>query len=163
MSYISQQTHLHISLCYSKNGQCNSQAEISQKRKLPCVTIFNIWLDHRIDSVSFGYKQIIFMRQTTCFRPRVSYVLPKWCYGALKGHIYNTVMSPSFVRKHFVLSDSPQIKHINKINGAKRTMHWDNFSIVSENLYQLKSKASWMYTECVLVTFTLIYKTATIH
>lgn len=61
--------------------------------------------------------------------------------------IYNTFVSLLFFRRHFMLPDSPQIKHINKINYVKRTVPLGYSSIVSEKLSKLRYKSVWIYMD----------------
>lgn len=85
--------------------------------------------------------------------PQVSHSLPKyhsfsmWCPRTLKECIYNTLVSLLFFREHFMLPDSPQIKHINKIYCAKRTVPLGYTSMVSEKLCKLRYKSFWIYMD----------------
>lgn len=108
------------------------------------------------------YKGIIYLRQTICFRPpnvtsitQVPLIFPSDVVGPWKNSFITLWWALYFFRKHFMLPDSPQIKHINKMNCAKGQCHWANSSIVSENLCRLKLNSLRIY----MVTFTLIYKT----
>ena len=56
-----------------------------------------------------------------------------------------------------MIPDSPQIKHINKINCAKRSVHW-RIPQLSLKVPAHQGGNSSAYV-CGLVSFTLIYKT----
>lgn len=75
-----------------------------------------------------GCKGAIHETSKLC-APR-SHLLPKYCLlfqacpRTLREFMYTSV-SPLLFREHFMFPNSPQMKHINKINCAKRNVHWE--------------------------------------